>query len=247
LVISLHTDIQNLLDEGYSFEGIADYFATLNVPIPPATLKNYVGRARRRPADGAVPPTRANTRAPRRPPQSKRSDPRTRKGAPLAEAIDSKTEELKMSADAPRGASESAATQAELISSPSVELRGNKVDESRAAEVLETPPTPLSDSSALLHDSGEGPTTAPLGTNPLPAVVSTVDTQTDDVAGTGATRAVSLFARTSDAVPSQSAASEPRSNGVRSNNAAAQTSDTPRIKHREAAFFIGDELPLDQA
>lgn len=50
LIASLRTEIEQLLNEGYSLEGIAEYFAALDVPIPAATLKNYLGRARRAPS-----------------------------------------------------------------------------------------------------------------------------------------------------------------------------------------------------
>jgi len=47
LITSLRTEIEQLLNEGYSLDGIAEYFAGLDVHIPAATLKNYLGRARR--------------------------------------------------------------------------------------------------------------------------------------------------------------------------------------------------------
>lgn len=48
VIQSLHTDIERLLGEGYSYEGIAEYLQGFDVVIPVATLKNYVGRARRK-------------------------------------------------------------------------------------------------------------------------------------------------------------------------------------------------------
>jgi hypothetical protein len=51
LVASLRNDIEQLLNEGYSFDGIAEYLLSLDVRIPVPTLKNYVSLARRKSGD----------------------------------------------------------------------------------------------------------------------------------------------------------------------------------------------------
>ena len=51
LVASLRNEIEQLLNEGYSFDGIAEYLLSLDVRIPAPTLKNYVSLARRNSGD----------------------------------------------------------------------------------------------------------------------------------------------------------------------------------------------------
>jgi hypothetical protein len=46
IIQRLLTDIERLIADGYSYEGIAAYLGTLSVDMPPNTLKTYVGRAR---------------------------------------------------------------------------------------------------------------------------------------------------------------------------------------------------------
>lgn len=49
VIVSLHPEIEQLLNEGYTFDAIAQHFAAVDVVIEVATLKNYVGLARRKP------------------------------------------------------------------------------------------------------------------------------------------------------------------------------------------------------
>jgi hypothetical protein len=82
----LLTDIERLIAEGYSYEGIAAYLGTLAIDMPPNTLKTYVGRARnklrtaQRPsssprADGAATRRRPKKHPPRPPPGSEPTPP----------------------------------------------------------------------------------------------------------------------------------------------------------------------------
>lgn len=64
LVASLHSEIEQFLDEGYSFEGLVEYFGSLDVVIPVGTLKNYVGRARRKPGGTRQLPSHNGRRSP---------------------------------------------------------------------------------------------------------------------------------------------------------------------------------------
>ena len=47
LVARVKPSIEQFRREGYSWEGIAEYFATLGVPMSVATLKNYLRRSPR--------------------------------------------------------------------------------------------------------------------------------------------------------------------------------------------------------
>lgn len=62
LIASLRTEIELLLSEGYSFEGIAEYLATIDVIIPVPTLKNYIGRARKKSGDTRRQPAHSDRR-----------------------------------------------------------------------------------------------------------------------------------------------------------------------------------------
>jgi hypothetical protein len=71
----LLTDIERLIAEGYSYEGIAAYLGTLAVDMPPNTLKTYVGRARNklRTAQRPSPSPRVDGVATRRRPKKRPS------------------------------------------------------------------------------------------------------------------------------------------------------------------------------